>query len=227
MFSRLAAAAALGLVCAATVGTARAALITGTLNISGAAATTSSAVDFYALGGGTGTVSADLFTQTGSFAAMAGTTGTIKDLTTFTPGAQNISGFLTFASAPTIRIDITGIQPGVFSNALLGSPPAAGQTATPTGSAYDMTNLALPASILSWSVTGSAVNTGTGETTPLTGVFTMQFPSQTMQSIAATWAAQGTVNSSFSATFMAVPEPASMGLLAAGALGLLGRRKTK
>ncbi len=216
---------ALGLTCAVGAGSARAAVITGTLNFSGAAAVGENSVDFYAPGGGTGTVSADSFTQTWSFAAVAGTPGTIVDLGLLTPGAANIPKFLMFASAPGIEIDLTGIDEGVFTSTALAAAPAAGQTATPTGSAYNMTNLALPASVLSWEVTANAVDTGTGDVTPMTGVFTMQFPTQTIQDVAGVWAAQGVETASFSATFTTVPEPAGLGLLALGAVGLLGRRR--
>jgi MYXO-CTERM domain-containing protein len=70
---------------------------------------------------------------------------------------------------------------------------------------------------------GNAVNTVTGETSPFTGVFTMQFAGHPYQDIAAGWAAGLPASGSFSATITVVPEPGMLGL--AGAAGLLALRR--
>lgn len=211
--------------------------ISGTLNVAGTITLTSTGIAF-APSGTTGTVLADAFTNTGTFATLnsgdptSEQSGTIYDINfaTTTPGSVFITGF---SSAPDATLDLTGLGPGVFGASQCAAAPAVGQTCTPSLSPYNFVNL--PAgtgfdTLLSISVTGTAVNTSTGETSPFTGTITTQFAGP-YQMLFATVANGGSVSSSFSATFVVdggddtggtttTPEPGSFLMLLAG-LGTL------
>ena len=194
--------------------------ITGELSFGSSVTFSQNAEDFFPPGGGSGTVAIGPPVN-GSFAPLAFTSGSILDLNRATSpvgAAINIPNFLTFAAAPNIRFDLTQVVPGVFTAAQLFAPPAAGQTATPVGSHYNLINTSATSSILSFSVTANAVNVSTNEITPYNGIFTAQFSDRSYQSVMATIGENGTVASTFSAHFTPVPEPAA----AAAALVLSG-----
>ena len=163
----------------------------------------------------------------GNFVGLTGTFGSILDLNRATSpvgAAINIPSFLTFNAVPIIRFDLTQVVPGVFTQALLFAAPAAGQTATPVGSHYNLINTSATSSILSFSVTANAVNVSTNEITPYNGIFTAQFSDRSYQNVMATIGENGTVASTFSAHFTPVPEPA-VGAAALVLSGVVLRRR--
>ena len=215
--------------------------VTGTLNITGGLTLSSTGIDFSPLGGGTGTALADAFSNTGTFAVLnsgdptAEQSGTIYDLdfATFTSGSLFITGF---ASAPAVVLDLTALGPAAFSAAGCTETPAPGETCTPPGSPFDFVDL--PAgtgldTLLSINFFGTAVDTGTGETSPFIGTISTQFAGS-YQSLLAALADGTSESSTYSATITVtggsdggtggggttVPEPGSSTLLLAG-LGVL------
>lgn len=208
-----------------------AAPISGTVNISGSVAVGETFIDFQPpVGPPNGAFVVSNTGNTGSFAGLSNTAGTILDLSdTQEPPGQpfpTLKGFVTFAAAPNISLDLTAIEPGSFSSANCFAAPAAGQTCTPAASGngfaspFDLTNTSATTSTAAITVHGNAVNTATGESTPFIGIFTTQFtvPYQTLLQEVAT----GEVATSYSTTFSAttVPEPMTPILLGSGLIGL-------
>jgi hypothetical protein len=212
--------------------------ISGTFNTSGSVAVGATTIDFQPpVGPPNGTFVVSDTGNTGSFAALSNTTGTILDLneTVETPGKAfaPLTGFITFTAAPDIRLDLTAIQPGTFSSADCFAPAAAGQTCTPPGfgngvaNPFNLSNTSTTTSSASITVFGNAVNTLTGETDAFVGIFSTQFtvPYQTLLSEVAS----GTVPTSYSGTFNAtvVPEPGTLILLGSGFIGLYAIRRRR
>ena len=217
-----------------------AAPISGTVNISGSVAVGETFIDFQPpVGPPNGAFVVSNTGNTGSFAGLSNTTGLILDLNdAVEPPGQSfptLKGFVTFAAAPNISLDLTEIDPGAFSSANCFASPAAGQTCTPaaTGngfaSPFNLTNTSATTSTAAITVRGNAVNTATGESSPFIGIFTTQFtvPYQTLLAEVTT----GQVATSYSTTFAAttVPEPMTPILLGSGliALGALRRFRRK
>jgi hypothetical protein len=204
-------------------------LITGTLNFTGSLNLAIDGEDFLPAGGGSGQV--QIQSSAGEFAMLEGTSATILDMTRAVEPidtAISIPDFLDPAAAPNITFSLDFIDPGVFGSSELTSPPAVGQTATPTTelgpSHLDMVNVSGGCTV-SFSLSGIEVDTLTGATAPFDGIFTMQFayPYQTLMADLASGDPQ---NTSFSASFTVapVPEPASVFLLAACLLAIGLRR---
>jgi hypothetical protein len=155
---------------------------------------------------------------TDSFAGLLFTAGNIQDLDlSVTPVGVPVSvpNFMTFQADPVSSFELTAIVPGSFSSASCFDAPAVGQTCTPDGSLYEFVNNAAGTTV-SFSVVGNAINGA--DSTPFTGIFTAQIAGTNYQSILGTLGNDGAVQATFSADFLAVPEPGTAMLVAAGAL---------
>jgi hypothetical protein len=211
--------------------------ITGILNTTGSVAVTTDMIDFLPTGGGTGDFGVDPFTQTGSFIPLAGTTGTIKDLslvdqpvgTPFT-----LTDWMVFTASPNISFTLQSIPVGVFGLADCVAAPAAGQSCTPPGSPFNLSNTSATSSVVSFTTGGLVLNTLTGEVSTFDGTFSTQFTNQNLQQLLATINGGGAVQATYSANFIVsptevVPEPATITLTLAGGLlvlaGTLRKRK--
>ncbi len=202
----------------------------GVLNIAGSVEISFGSIDFYPIGGGNGTFS--IFApETGIFGPLMGSTGTIKDLNNSTEPVGttvNVPDFMTFVGAPNLELTLTELPAGTFSSSSCGLPAAAGQTCTPPGTPYDLTNQTATSSTASFTVDGYLTDTNNpGVQTAFTGIFTTQFEDMSLQQVVAAIEGGQTVDASYSATFTAVsptatPEPASMLTMLSGGLLLIG-----
>lgn len=202
--------------------------ITGVLDISGSVAVGATTIDWLPLGTGTGVFKVEP-ASSGFWSALAGTTGTAKDLdVTVQPVGSTflLPGYLTFAAMPNLSFDLTFIQPGVFPPTDCGAPPAAGQNCTPLfpppKSPFNLTNTAV-GSTASFAVNGNLMQSGSLAGT-FTGVYTTQFVGQNYQSLLATIQNGGAVQASYSANFSVseIPEPSTVSLAITGILLLAG-----
>jgi len=233
----------------AVPSSASGALLTGTFSSGGSVIFSKGLLDFappvgppngiFAVGNAPGD-------ETGGFVVLAGTNGNILDLNDVTvPPGVNVSlvNFMTFAAAPNISITLNLIQAGVFSSAQCFVAPAAGQNCTPpapsppnppgTVSPFNLTNLSATQSTASFAIVGTEVDSSTGLTMPITGLFTAQFPVQSFQSLLNTINSGGSISVTYSASFgttSSVPEPATALTFLGGAglliIGLVRRKKS-
>jgi hypothetical protein len=168
--------------------------IRGTLRLTGSAPTI---VDFLPAGGGVGTFLVDPLTQTGFFAALANTTGSVRDLSSVS-GSVTLTNFLALAASPSTTFTLTSVDAGIFSAAPCGAPPAPGQTCTLPGSAFNLANTGV-GSTLSFTLRGNALIGAV--TSPFVGTVTTQFSGLPYQSVLATLATGGSLEASYSADF--------------------------
>ena len=206
------------------------AAVTGALSFTGSVRLTSTTEDFWPVGGpaGTGTFLV-VDPVSGTFAGLAGTTGSILDLNRATSPVGvplAINNFLTLAALPAVSTQLTMLEPGVFGSGSIGLPPAAGQTATPIGSHYNLTNLSSNSSTLSF-VVDVNMSDGVGGPLPYRGVFTAQFADLSFQSMLATLNAGGFVDAAYSAHFTIIPEPACGVIVCCAGLGLARRSRPR
>ncbi|MGZ8492942.1 MAG: PEP-CTERM sorting domain-containing protein, partial [Gemmatirosa sp.] len=175
-------------------------------------------LDVFQIGGGTGTIEASSFTNTGSFTSVNGLDGVHRDFAP-APGATAIPNLLTIGA---FTFDLASILAGSFNAAQCAVPAAAGQTCTPTGTAFNLSNQTATSSVASLAITGTVRNAS--GTSPFTGLFSAQFSEQNYQQLLAQVTQQGSIETSFSATFVAsvVPEPASVALVATGLVAIVG-----
>ncbi len=181
-----------------------AAPIVGKLGFRGDLSLTATTIDFLPAGGGSGTIAIDPATQSGSFTAVAGTSGNVLDLSGIAIGSPvSVANFLTLSAAPTFQFTLTFIAPGVFLSAPCTAAPAVGQTCSPSGSAFNDVNTPGGGSVLIFSVQGTALNTATGETSHFAGTFTTQFAQFPYQVVLNLLATGGSVSAGYSAELTA------------------------
>ena len=213
-------------------------LITGVLNFTGAANITEGTVGF---DGHVFSITPGANTQVGGFVALAGTAGTIIDLSNppdATGVALDVPDFITFNSAPNISITLTFLFPGIEGAAgcsLDPSTAAAGQVCTPDvpdQSPVNLVNTSTSSAFASIGVAGIEVDSSTNTSIPIVGTFSTPFSNENFQEILDTIFSGGTVTTSFSAQFSTVtatPEPGTSSLLLIGigvaGIGLLVYRK--
>jgi len=223
---------------------ATAAQINGTLNLTGTFSVGSTFLNFCNTAGPCaaapgnwnepGTGSGDLATPY----ADDPNGGLITNLSTSTEPVGTVVApvlFLDFAPSgalptPNIEFFITELFAGVGGTGACGSSPTPGQTCTPFGSSVTFLNNADGTSSATITAGGIAEQISSGQTDPLTMVFTAQFTTP-FQTVLSGFAGTGSVTSAYSATFTAtpsaVPEPMTLSLLGIGLLGigLLRRRR--
>jgi len=185
-------------------------------------------------------------TQTGSFASVANTWATLKDLNNVTEPVGSsfmLPDFIVFQANPALHLDLTFINPGSFPAGMCFSAPSPGQICTPplpTGvSAFNLINGANNQSTATFQVqgTGYSVSASTGTSTYV-GTFSADFnePYQTLLAQLASNGGTGSVTAPYSARFTltpvvpppGVPEPATSMMVVGGLLvmaGVVRRRK--
>ena len=190
-------------------GLARATPIAGTATTTGSMTQSASLIDFLPAGAGNGTFTVSAG-GTGPFAALSGTSGVIKDLPSASvPVNTSISlvDFMTFAGNANVHFTLTRLNAGIFSSAACASPPAVGQTCTPTGSALNFVNVATNSSTISFGVQGVAINAATAETSSFTSTVSASFPAY-YQTVLAILGGGGSVTTSYSMVSVVTAPPA-------------------
>jgi hypothetical protein len=207
---------------------AQASLLTGVLGITGTVNITLGSIDFV---GNSFTVNPAV-AETGGFVALAGTTGTIDNITN-PPDATGVAldqpSFMTFAAAPNITFTLTLLKAGIDGSAgCTASVPAAGQVCTPdvpAESPYNLQNTSASSSSASFDIVLTEVDSSPGgQTISVTGAFSQPFTTSTFQLLEAEVQGGLTVTTPFSAQFATAsgtPEPSSLLELMMG-MGLVG-----
>jgi hypothetical protein len=182
---------------------AKADLLAGVLNITGTADLTSSGVAFVS---DEFNINSPASAQQGDFTALAGTTGTIEALTEPVSTVLDMPDFMTFSAAPNISVTLTFLYQGFDGAAGCSSSPAApGQICTPALSPLNFQNTIAGGSSVTFALAGVEVGSTTGDTTPITGQFTLPFANQSLQQLLTTIAGGGTETTAFAAEFYAPP----------------------
>ena len=188
-----------------------AAPISGTLNGTGSFVLTNGVVTFTnagPIGGGIFVVDPS---STGFWATLAGTTATIQPYSAAIepPGVPvNVPNWMTFNGAPTVSVTLNLVLSGVYTAALCGAAPAAGQSCTPPGTPFNFTNVTATSSTVSFAIQGTVVNSAEpGQTSTISGVFTAQFPASNYQTVLATIGGGGSVPATYSVTLLSTANP--------------------
>jgi len=172
----------------------------------------------------------------GSFTGVTGNLNQILSLNSVSEpvGATvSVPGWMTFipsVGAPPISLTLTSVLAGSFSSLACGSAPAAGQTCTPPGSAFNLQNQTISSSSATFDIIGNAVD-GAGGSSPFLAIFSSQFNVPYQSLLAALSINSGTGNYSgqysVSVSASAVPEPMTLSMMGIGllGLGLIARRR--
>ena len=180
------------------------------------------------LAGGAGTFSAvagslNLITSLNSAGQPIGTTVSLPNWLVFNPPV----------GSPPVSLTLTSVLAGSFSSAQCGLAAAAGQTCTPTGSAFNLVNQTASTSSATFQINGNAVD-GAGGSSPYNIIFSSQFtvPYQTLLAALAVNGGTGNYSGAYSVSFNAVaptgvPEPMTLSMMGIGlvSLGLIARRR--
>ena len=218
--------------------------LVGNLRISGQATVSNTDLDFACepvsgvpcVEADEGNTLAGLF-QTGDFTAVSSQFGLIKDLNNVDqpigPAGFVLDNFITFPSVPGYNIVLTNIAFGDFGLADCLAAPAGGQTCTPPGSAFNLSNGTDGAgrinSTANFQVSGIGYkdSQATGYSF-FTGTFSADFnvPYQDLLAQLASGGGTGTVTAPYSARFdfTPIPEPGSMSLMLFGGIAAFTTR---
>ena len=185
-----------------------AAPISGTLNGTGSFVLTNGVVTFTNAGPVGGGIFVVDPSSTGFWATLVGTTAIIQPINSGIepPGAPvNVPNWMTFNGAPTVSVTLNLVLSGIYTAALCGAAPAAGQSCTPPGTPFNFTNVTATSSTVSFAIQGTVVNSAEpGQTSAFTGLFTAQF-ALNYQALLATLGGGGAVPTTYSAGFVATP----------------------
>jgi len=175
----------------------------------------------------------------GSFTGVTGNLNTIQSLNNvIAPVGTTVNiplwqVFNPAVGSPAISLTLTQVLPGSFSSAACALAPAAGQTCTPAGSAFNLVNQTASTSSATFQINGNAVDGVAGDTSPFTAIFSSQFnvPYQTLLAALASGGGTGNYSSSYSVSVSAsaIPEPMTLSMVGAAliALGLTRRRRVR
>jgi hypothetical protein len=213
---------------------AQATVITGQLSITGSAIVDEDTIDWTPPATGTGTFNIDPFVgNTGYFASLAGTSGSILDLELAVAPVGvpiNIPNFMTFAADPSLTFTLTMIPFGPFSPAQCFAAPAAGQTRTVPGSPFGLSNTTAASTDVNLVLYGTVSDGSGSPASAFKGTFTTQFDVPYQQLLTDIFVNHGSARNTYSATFVvtAVPESATIFLFGAGLLGIavIARKRT-
>jgi len=216
-------------------------IVVGVLNVVGTATISLASIDFI---GNELILIGPNSAQQGGFTALAGTTGSIGNIVNppDASGPLNVPDFIAFAADPNISITLAYLYAGTDGSAgCAASAPAAGQLCTPdtpVQSPLDLQNTGATSATASFDIFGTEVDSTTGDTIPVSGIFTMPFANKNLQEILGIIDGGGSVTTPFVAQFATsvenssgplVPEPSTLlqSLSGLDLLALLKRRSSR
>ena len=161
------------------------------------------------------------------FPAVSG--GTIKNITFASYPVDTTfltPDFMTFTGLSNISFTMTELLSGFDPAATCFVPAHAGQICTPPNSPYNLQNTGGGTSNANFTIIGTEVDSITGKTAAFTGTFSTTFP-RSYQANLATVLGGGTLNTSYSGSFIVVatPEPGFLIPLLGGMTALWGYRR--